>query len=309
MNEKKEKEDENQELENYKKAGRIAKQSLEFGLSLIEENASLLEVVEKIERFIKDKGAEPAFPVNVSINDRAAHYTASVDDKTVFSSGDVVKLDIGVHVQGYIGDVARTKIIGNESEEKEKLVEASEKALENAISFIKPGVKTGEIGKIIEETIRGYGFNPVVNLTGHKLKRYELHCGIAIPNIYSKADYELKEGEVFAIEPFATNGAGKVKDENTALIFRYERDARIRLLDARKILEHVKERYRKLPFAERWVADLVPKFKLGIAIRNLVESKALHAYKILREEAHGIVSQAEDTVIVTEDGAEILTRI
>lgn len=298
-----------EEKNDYKKAGRIAKQSLEYGLNLIEENASLLEVVEKIERFIKEKGAEPAFPVNVSINDRAAHYTASVDDKTVFSKGDVVKLDIGVHVNGYIGDIARTKIVGNESGEKEKLIEASEKALENAVSFIKPGVKTGEVGKVIEETIRSYGFNPVVNLTGHKLEKYELHGGIPVPNIATKADYEFKEGDVFAIEPFATNGVGKVKDENVALIFRYEKDARIRLQDARKILEHAKARYKKLPFAERWIANLVPKFKLGIAIRHLVENKALHAYKILREESHSIVSQAEDTIIVTKDGAEILTRI
>jgi len=296
------------DMEKYKHAGKIAAEVMEHGLSLIEEEKSLLETVNAIESTIVKMGAKPAFPANISINERAAHYTANVDDATVFEKGDVVKLDIGVHVDGYIGDIARTKIIGESSGAKQKLVEASKKALENAIGAIKPGKNTGEIGGIIEETIKSYGFNPIVNLTGHMLKRYELHGGIVIPNIKTPHGYEFKEGDVFAIEPFATTGSGKVIDESIALIFRYEKDARVRLDDARKILNYAKENCNKLPFAERWIAHLVPRFKLGTAIRQLVELGALHPYKILKEKENGIVSQAEDSIVVTKDECEVLTR-
>jgi len=296
------------ELEKYRLAGSIAGEVMTYGLGMLEEGKSLLEVATSIESLIAKKGAKPAFPANISINERAAHYTANVDDATVFKKGDVVKLDIGVHVDGYIGDIARTKIIGESSGAKQKLAEASEKALENAIGAIKPGKHTGEIGGVIEETIRGYGFNPIVNLTGHMLKHYELHGGIVIPNVKTPHGYEFKEGDVFAIEPFATTGSGKVIDESIALIFRYEKDARVRLDDARKILNHAKENYNKLPFAERWIAHLVPRFKLGTAIRQLVELGALHPYKILKEKENGTVSQSEDTIVVTKDGCEVLTR-
>ncbi len=284
-------------LSYYKKAGEIAKEVLEEGLKKIKPGVKLLEVAEFVEARIIEKGGKPAFPCNISVNEIAAHYSPTAWDEGTFEKGDLVKLDIGVHVNGYIADVAKSIDLGNKSENK-KLIEASEEALKNAIDMIKPGVKTSEIGETIEETIKGFGFVPVSNLTGHQLQRWRLHGGMFIPNVKIRGGEEIKEGDVIAIEPFATNGFGRVVDQSEAIIFRYLQDRPLRMKEARVILQYAKENFNTLPFAERWVANLVPRFKLSQALRQLIYSKAIHAYHILREKNKGIVSQAEHTVIV-----------
>ncbi|RLG56859.1 MAG: type II methionyl aminopeptidase, partial [Candidatus Hydrothermarchaeota archaeon] len=192
-------------LSYYKKAGEIAKEVLEEGLKKIKPGVKLLEVAEFVEARIIEKGGKPAFPCNISVNEIAAHYSPTAWDERTFEKGDLVKLDIGVHVNGYIADVAKSIDLGNKGENK-KLIEASEEALKNAIDMIKPGVKTSEIGETIEETIKGFGFVPVSNLTGHQLQRWRLHGGMFIPNVKIRGGEEIKEGDVIAIEPFATNG-------------------------------------------------------------------------------------------------------
>jgi len=293
-------------LSYYKKAGEIAKEVLEEGLKKIKPGVKLLEVAEFVEARIIEKGGKPAFPCNISVNEIAAHYSPTAWDERTFEKGDLVKLDIGVHVNGYIADVAKSIDLGNKGENK-KLIEASEEALKNAIDMIKPGVKTSEIGETIEETIKGFGFVPVSNLTGHQLQRWRLHGGMFIPNVKIRGGEEIKEGDVIAIEPFATNGFGRVVDQSEAIIFRYLQDRPLRMKEARVILQYAKENFNTLPFAERWVANLVPRFKLSQALRQLIYSKAIHAYHILREKNKGIVSQAEHTVIVTKEGCEVTT--
>ncbi len=294
------------EHEYYKKAGKIAAKVLKEALKLIKPEVKLVEVADYVEKRIVELGGRPAFPCNISINERAAHYTPKIDDESVFKEGDYVKLDIGVHVDGYIADVAKTIIVGSSADD---LVRASEDALKEAIKSIKPGMRTGEVGAVIEETIKSYGYKPIINLTGHKLERYRLHTGSVIPNVGTSSGDVIKVGDVYAIEPFATNGFGKVVDESEAVIFRYLRDKPLRLKDARIILQHVKNNYKTLPFAERWLSSLMPKLRLYNALRHMVYYQVLHAYFILREKDRGVVSQAEHTVIITEKGAEIITEL
>ncbi len=290
--------------ESYKKAGKIAAKVLDEAIKLIKPEVKLVEIADFVERKIVELGGKPAFPCNISINERAAHYTPKIGDESVFKEGDYVKLDIGVHVDGYIADVAKTVIVGSG---RDDLIRASEDALKEAIKAIEPGVSTSYVGGIIEETIKSYGYKPIINLTGHKLERYRLHTGSVIPNVKTASGEVIKAGDVYAIEPFATNGFGKVVDESEAVIFRYIRDKPLRLRDARIVLQHVKKEYKTLPFAERWLADLMPKLKLYNALRHLVYNQVFHAYFILREKNRGMVSQAEHTVIVTEKGAEVIT--
>ncbi len=289
----------------FREAGRIAAEVMDAAIKKVKEGARLLEVADYAEGLIVEMGAKPAFPINISINERAAHYTPDVNDPMVFEKGDLVKLDIGVHVDGYIGDIARSKAIGGGHKE---LISAAEAALENAISALKPGVGTNEIGGIVEKTIKDFGFLPVSNLTGHMLTEWNLHGGIVVPNVRTMHGYKFREGDVFAIEPFSTDGAGKVVDEPNTMIFRYLADKPLRMREARIILGHVKENYSTLPFAERWVAGLVPRFKLGLALRQLVSSRSIHPYHILRDQAGGLVAQAEHSVRITSGGCEILTE-
>lgn len=287
-------------------AGRIAAEVMEDVLAKVGEGVKLLEVANFAEESIINKGARPAFPINISINEKAAHYTPDVDDESVFRKGDLVKVDIGVHIDGYIGDIARSKAIGGGHKE---LIKASESALEKAIDIIKPGLMTSDVGAVVEETIQSFGFKPISNLTGHMLTEWNLHGGVTVPNVKTMHGYKFKEGDTFAIEPFATTGIGRVVDQPNAMIFRYLGERPLRMREARLILEHIKENYSTLPFAERWIADLVPKFKLNTALRALVASKALHAYHVLKEKDNGLVSQAEHSILVTSGGCEILTQI
>lgn len=294
-----------QELERYIKAGKIAAEVLQEGLKKIQPNAKLLDVANFVEDSIRQKGAKPAFPCNISVNEIAAHYSPQAWDESTFKRGDMVKLDVGVHVEGCIGDTAKTIVVGGEH----KLIAAVEKGLERAIEVIEHGVRTDEIGEAIESAIKSFGFLPVSNLTGHQLSPWNLHGGELVPNIKTRHGAQLKEGDVFAIEPFATNGAGRVVDDANAIIFRCVGDAKLRMKEARDILEYAKANYGMLPFAERWIAHLVPRFKLNQALRQLVYSRALHAYHILKEKDRGLVAQAEHTVIVTKDGCEVTTKI
>jgi methionyl aminopeptidase len=289
-------------LDKYRGAGRILAEVREEAIERIKEGVSLLGVAEFVENSIREKGGEPAFPCNISRNEEAAHATPSIDDKAVFGK-DIVKLDIGTHIDGYIGDSAVTvDLSGN----NEGLVKASEAALNEAIKIIREGVSTVEIGEVIEKTIREQGYKPVVNLTGHGLMRYNSHAPPTIPNVKYEHGVILRENDVVAIEPFATDaqGAGKVVESGNTEIYSLIKAKPVRLREAKKLLEEIKN-YQGLPFAKRWL----PRERLDLALRTLENTKGvLRDYPVLREEEKGLISQAEHTIIVKEDGCEVTTK-
>ena len=234
-------------LDNYIKAGRIAGEALVKSRELVKPNAMVIDVCEELESFIRKGGGEPAFPVNISLNDAAAHYTAAKNDGLRISKNDVIKVDLGVHVDGYVGDTAHTIIF---DPKYDKLVKTSEAALKKAIELCKPGTKLSDISTAIEETIKRLGFSPVSNLTGHGLGQYDLHAEPQVPNVSFKSDYKLKEDQVIAIEPFATDGSGMIKESEPTLIYRLVGSGAVRNPSGREIMSFA-EQFRGLPFAER----------------------------------------------------------
>ncbi len=286
-------------FENYRTAGTLAARILREGAQGIRVGASYLGLVESIEARVRDEGAALAFPLNLSLNEDAAHDTASYGDERVFSRGDVAKLDLGVQVDGYIADTATTVDLGNNS----LLLEASLQALEAAIGAIKPGVNAGALGAAIQGEIEGRGYRPIANLTGHGLDRYVLHRSPTIPNIGVNGGVVLGEGMVFAIEPFATTGSGHVGEKKRMEIYSQISSRPVRVPAGRIILDKVRDR-NGLPFSRRWLGDR----KLDLALAALVRSGTLHAYPVLSDVAGSLVSQHEHTVIVTSDGCIVTTR-
>ncbi len=283
-------------LDKYIEAGRIAAEIRESSKALIKIDARILDIAEKIEKVIKDKGAEPAFPVNISLNEIAAHYTPMKRDETKIEKGDVAKIDIGVHIDGYVGDTAYTLSF---NEKYNKLVEASEAALAEAIKLCKPGTLLSDVSAKIEETINSFGYKPISNLTGHGLDCYDLHAEPQIPNIKFSSNYKLKEDQVIAIEPFATDGSGMIKESEPTLIFRLLGKGPVRNQDARTIMAFA-EAFNGLPFAERWIPiDSI--VKIRIAMRELRERGIIYDYPVLKEAKNGVISQAEHTVIVKDE--------
>ncbi|MDY6780589.1 MAG: type II methionyl aminopeptidase [Halobacteria archaeon] len=287
------------DYEKHREAGEILSEVREEAASTVEVGASLLEVAETAEEAIRDAGAKPAFPVNISRDEEAAHATPSRDDDETFGE-EMVNLDIGVHVDGWIADSAVTVDLSGNDE----LAQASRDALDAALDTVEAGVSTAEIGRVIEETVKGHGYNPVYNLTGHGLGEYTQHTSPNIPNRGVDKGVELEEGMVVAIEPFATDGSGKVEEGSSKEIFSLNQtDPRVRSRRARELVETVQEEYRTLPFAKRWLPD----DRLDMNLRKLESSDVVHGYPVLKEDEGNLVSQAEHTVIVEEDGCEITT--
>jgi methionyl aminopeptidase len=291
-------------LEKYVLAGRIAGEARDYGLGLVKENASLLEVANTIEALIVSKGARPAFPVNIAVNEVAAHFTPRHDEPgLVFKKGDVIKLDVGVSVDGYIGDTAKTVEIG--TGQWTAMKDAVEEALRVAIEMVRPGVFLSLVGAAIESTIAARGFKSVENLTGHSLERYVLHAGISVPNVKEKGAGTVREGDVLAIEPFATNGMGRVDGKKNSSIYRFVRRRFARTSEARHLLREIEANFSTLPFSERWCTKYVP--EPAAALEMLLRCGAVSFYPTLREVDDGIVTQAEHTVIVGPDGCTVTT--
>ena len=287
----------------YVRAGRIAADARNYGIKHIGEGVSYLEIAEMVEKRIKDAGAELAFPVNLSVNEVAAHFTPAHNDKLFFKKGDVVKLDVGAHVDGYIADTAATVEV--ESENYSALIDASREALMKVVDIVKPGMGLGEIGRIVSDTIESKGFKPIENLSGHSLQRYILHAGLSIPNVPDSTHEVLRKGQVVAIEPFASTGAGHVVSKGVSNIYRYVRMPLFRDVKTRVMAKKIKMRFNTLPFAERWCTSFIPDTKNGL--RRMVVAGSIYGYPQLVDEAKGIVSQHEHTIIVTEDGCEVTT--
>ncbi|MEK6945263.1 MAG: type II methionyl aminopeptidase [Nanoarchaeota archaeon] len=280
------------------KAGKIASQVKKFARSFIKPKMPLLDIAEKIEAKIIELGGESAFPVNLSINNIAAHYTPSHDDKSL--AHGLLKIDLGVHVDGWIADTAFSMDLEN-SQENKKLIQASEEALKSAEKILKAGIHMNKIGGIIEKTIKSKGFSPIINLSGHEISQYELHAGVSVPNIDDSRASILTPG-LYAIEPFATNGSGKVHDGKPSGIYMLRASQAPRNPGARKLLDFIVKKYNTLPFCSRWI---VKKFgaKSLFDLKILENNGNLHHFAQLTESENAIVSQAENTVLI---GKEII---
>lgn len=289
--------------EKYKKAGKIAGAARDFGVSRIKEGALFLEVAEDVEGFIRRQGGFPAFPINLAINNAAAHYTPSHDDKLRFKRGDVVKIDVGVHVDGYVGDTACTVEV--ETNYWKDLIRSTKEALDAAIDLMKPGAKLDDVGAAIQRVIEAFGFVPVENLTGHSMERYKLHAGLSVPNVMGEGSGSAKLGDIMAIEPFATNGSGRVDGKKSGNIYRLIRPRNIGGKELNALIEYISKNYSTLPFSERWCHRFDKRAKNRI--KKLIKAGIIHSYPVLMDVGDGIVSQSEHTVIITEGGCEVIT--
>ena len=293
-------------LEKFRLSGKILRETREEIKNFVREDMPIIEICEKAEKTIIDKGGKPAFPCNVSINEIAAHYTSPPKDDRRIPRKSIVKVDIGVHVDGYLTDTAVTICF---NPEYKSLVDTAEQALKTAINSIHPEMSTSKLGAIIEKTIKSRGFKPISNLTGHQVGRYLVHAGTSIPNISQISFSKIKLGEVYAIEPFVTlpDAVGRVEDGEEATIFRFLKSKSLKNPYAKQLLKHIEENFRTLPFAERWLQGIVPKGHYREAFRELLSSKALMGYPIFVEVSRKPVAQAEHTVLIVEDGCVILT--
>jgi methionyl aminopeptidase len=295
-----------EELTKFRLSGKILRETREEMRGFVKENMPVIEVCEKVEGLIRTKGGKPAFPCNVSINEVAAHYTSPPEDKSVILQGSTVKVDLGVQVDGYVTDTAFTAAF---SVEGRSMAATAEYALKTALDNIHGDMGLGKIGALIETTIKNRGFKPISNLTGHSVGRYLIHAGTSIPNVAQISTGKIHSGEVYAIEPFVTqpDAIGRVDDEPKITIYRLLKAKSTKTEAAKKMLKHIENNFRTLPFAERWLVGVVPTEQHKAAFKELLQTKAIMGYPVFVEASRRPVAQAEHTLLIEDDGCEVLT--
>lgn len=285
--------------------GEVHSSILEGLLTKVREGTKLIEIAEESENKIRERGYEPAFPTNISLNQTAAHYTPFPGDESVVTSGSIVKLDIGSHANGLIVDAARTVALDDRYEE---MVDVAREALTRAITKIVPGSKLIDVSEVIYETIVSSGYKPISNLTGHKIEVYKLHAGVDVPNVPIRGNYRIKDGDVFAIEPFVTLPDSKayVLPLGEPLIFSLRKKVSVRDESERRVMKLIERSYNKLPFCERWFINET-RTRVNDVLLRLVRKGVLTPYPPLVETSGRPVVQYEDTVLVTSEGPINLT--
>lgn len=295
--------------EDYKKqqrAGKIAKEVREEIKRTVKEGMPIIDICEKAESLIRTKGGKVAFPCNVSVNEIAAHYTSPPKDKQTIPEKALVKVDIGVHVDGLIADTATTVCF---DPEYEAMVNTAEEALKTAVEILRPGLAITQFGTTIQKVIKTRGFKPVSNLTGHLIRPYIIHAGKSLPNVFSLSTSRIKEGEVYGVEPFVTvtNADGRVENLREAYIFRYVKNKSLQNPYAKQILKYIETNFKTLPFTERWLTKFMESSNYKKAFAELLSSKSVMSYPVFIEASRKVVAQEEYTIMAVKDGCVVLT--
>jgi len=294
------------QLQDYINAGKIASEVRENARRKNHVGSTLEEICNSVEKEIASKGGKCAFPVNVSLNEIAAHYTAEPNDKIIVKDTDLLKIDLGVQINGYIADTAVTVCY---DPKYDFLVQAAESALREAMSMIRVGAKSSDIGKTIENTAKQMGGIPIANLSGHSLEQYTIHAGKSVPNIWSIGSFSFQSTEAYACEPFVTtpDGSGFVREGKVRNIFSLVTRKRTKDEEANKMIDFIWQKFNMLPFALRW---FIPEYDEKTArdlLDRLIKNKVVRAYPILVEAKGERVAQAEHTFIPQENSVLITT--
>lgn len=293
-------------ISSFKKSGEIVARLRKEAPTMVKPGRPVIAICEELEDKIRRLGGKPAFPVNIGIGEVTAHYTSPPGDVSQIPTGSLVKVDFGVHVNGFLTD---TSITVAQEPRFEPLVRAAEEGLQNAIHAFRPGVKLAEIGRIVESTISRFGLRPISNLTGHKIDRYTIHAGKSVPSVPQLNGGKISEGEVFAIEPFVTtaDARGMVRNGSASYIYRYFKNKGDIQSDSRKVLDYIYQNFSTLPFAERWLTTVFGQAKSRQALMDLQKSHCVTSYPVLVEESSRPVAQAEHTVLVNRNDCTVLT--
>lgn len=297
-------------IQDYIKAGKALIAAKKLARKITHPGALFLEIANKCEEEIIKNGANLSFPINISLNEIAAHYSPPIDDGTVVPEKGLLKIDIGTHFNGYIADSAFTINIDGDPK-LQKYIDAAEEGLEAAIALFKPGTKLYELGGAIEKKIENYGLKPIRNLGGHELKQYNLHAGPFIPNyLEKKYNTILKPGDAYACEPFATSGEGFVINGDHAFIYRFVKRVKKNMpYELQNYMNKIEKYFRRLPFSPRWIENnnLIPKKRIMRIVNDFLRRNILDKYPILIERTREPVAQQEHTIVIDMDGNAIVT--
>ncbi|KIX08914.1 methionine aminopeptidase, type II [Rhinocladiella mackenziei CBS 650.93] len=316
-------------LNNYRQAAEVHRQVRQWVQHTAKPGKSLNEIAEGIEDGVRallgHQGLEPGdnlkagmgFPTGLPLNNCAAHYTPNPGQKEiVLQADDVMKVDFGVHINGWIVDSAFTVAF---DPVYDNLLAAVKDATNTGIKNAGIDARMSDIGSAIQEAMESYEVEmngktlpvkAVRNITGHDIKQYRIHGGKQIPFIKNDDHTKMEEGEVFAIETFGSTGKGYLRDDTG--VYGYGKDPSaprvpLNLASARSVLKTINEHFGTLVFCRRYLERLgLNKYLVGL--NSLVSNGILDSYAPLSDVKGSYTAQFEHTILLRPNAKEVVSR-
>ncbi len=295
-------------IDSYLKAGKIAGQVKTYAREMIKPGMKLIDIARSIDDKIIELGGELGFPVNLSVNEIAAHYTPSPGDEQIAEG--LLKLDVGVSINGYFADTAISFDLTEDGRYK-NMIEMNEAVQKKIMETVYPGMKVNEVGDAVSSVLEkwnednGTTFSVIQELSGHEIGQNKIHAGISISNYRNENETVLNE-TAFAVEPFITTGSGHIYSGAGGGIFSLKSDEPIRDKDAREVVKYIKETFKGRPFCMRWLERAGFK-KLKFIFSMLTKRGVFYEYPLLIEKTKNPVSQIEHTYVLSDEKVYITT--
>jgi len=308
-------------LETLRKSAELHKKVRKECIQYIKSNKKYIDIVNKYEDCItkySDDKSGIAFPLGFSVNNICAHDSAYINDNRRLNKNDIVKIDLGIHYDGYIIDSAQTIIvdnfIDNIDETTQNLINSTRDATLNAIKNAGVDVRLYELSEIIYETINSYdNIKPITILGGHNIKRYQIHGGKLIlgkPHPM-QMDMRMEENEIYAIETFASTGTGDLMNLNEITHYKQNKfDKQSEKYMKNNLIKNYIINRNGLPFNSKWIHDVNKNQhdKIKKELNDLTRCNILEAYPPLSDiNRNSKTSQLEHTIFIKNSGIENLS--
>ncbi|KAH6867397.1 peptidase M24, structural domain-containing protein [Thelonectria olida] len=317
-------------LNDYRKAAEVHRQVRQWVQENVKPGQTLNEIATGIEDGVRallgNQGLEPGdclkagmgFPTGLSLNHGVAHYTPNPGQKEiVLQHQDVMKVDYGVQINGWIVDSAFTMTF---DPTYDNLLAAVKDATNTGIKAAGIDVRICDVSAAIQEAMESYEVEiggktypvkPVRDLCAHDIKHYRIHGGKSIPFIKNSDQTKMEEGEVFAIETFGTTGRGKLHDDVGIYGYGLRDDApsqvALPFASAKRLHKVIKEQFGTLVFCRRYLERLgLERYLAGL--NCLVTHGVLEPYQPLADIKGSYSAQFEHTILLRESTKEVLSR-
>lgn len=312
--------------EDFRKGAEIHRRVRHKAQTLIQPGMTMVEIADLIENLtrayagkVAPKEAGVGFPTGLSVNHVAAHYTPNTGDKTVLKQDDIMKVDIGVHVNGHICDLAFT-LTFNKDEKYKPLMDAVREATYTGIKEAGIDVRLNDIGEAIQEVMESYEMEEngkllpvkcIKNLNGHSIGSYEIHAGKTVPIVPNGDMTKMEEGEVYAIETFGSTGHGYVIPEGECSHYGLNKDVshlRVPGDRAQQLMEKINSTFGTLPWCRRYLERETGEDKYLLALNQLVRAGIVEDYPPLVDAKGSYTAQYEHTILLHPHKKEVVTK-
>jgi len=315
-------------LDKYQAAGKICNAVLEKVIAKCVPGANIADICEFGDKEIDSEVAKVynkkklekgiAFPTCVSVNEVCGHFSPVKSEPHNLKDGDVAKIDLGVHIDGFIAQVAHTVVVSSDPKKvvegrKADVILAAYNALQAAVRTITPGATNNQVTDVVAKVAESYKCNPIEGVLSHEVKKHLIdgnNCIINKNTFDQKVDeHEFQVHEVYGLDVFVSTGEGKCKEtEFRTTVFKraIERSYSLKLKASRAFFAEVTERFPTLCFSLRAFEDETGA-KLGI--NEAVKHDLFHPYPVLTEKSGEFVAQFKATVVILKNGAQVISGL